>query len=197
MRRLLLVLPCLVLLTACAATNIETQRLPAANAAQPLASILVFNARMKLANVKLVEAAMAEEFAPMGVKVEFGLAHLPFDGSPEAVFAKAAELPVEGLLIVTEEGMNVEVTDNPPVWVEGKDGKPGYYLQQPPTETYTGAYSAHLYTTRVKGKMEQLWIADIDSRSHFGPPLVYKDVGRKVAQKLAHDGMIVDNRPKK
>lgn len=195
MRKLLL-LPCLLLLASCVATTIETQRLPEADKERPFTSLMVFAAGMKLSNAKRIEATMVQELAPMGVKVESGLAHLPYDATPDAVFAKVAELPVEGLIVISQEDYSVEKTVYPPVWVEGKKGKPGYFIPPSTGETHTGTYAAHLYTTRVKSNIERIWLADVGSQATMGEMPIYEEVARQVVDELKSDGMVVDARPK-
>jgi hypothetical protein len=198
MRKLLVVLAGL-LLTSCAYTKIDTQRLPAANTQQPFASLFVFSAGKQLGLVKEMEKALGEEFAAKGISVQMGTIHLPYDATPDAVYEKAAELPVEGLLIVAEEAMDVETSQTAGYWVAGTKDAPGYWVPAQTTQTFKGRFSAQLFSTRVKGKFEKVWLADIDSSAsaYGGPREIFKDVGRKVVGKLAEDGMIVDNRAKK
>lgn len=187
------------LLAGCAYTKIETQRLPAANAQQPFNNLFVFSAGKQLGLVKEMEKALGEEFAARGVSVQMGTTHLPYDATPDAVYAKASELPVEGLLIIAEESMDVETSETAGYWVAGTKDTPGYWVPAQTTQTFKGLFSAQLYSTRVKGNFEKVWLAEIDSSAsaYGGPREIFKDVGRKVVSKLAEDGMIVDNKPKK
>jgi hypothetical protein len=198
MRRLLALLPCL-LLTACAYTTITTQRLPAAATQQPFSSLMVFIAGKQLGLVKEAEKSMGEELAATGVAVQFGTAHLPFDAGPDEVFAKAATLPVEGLLVVAEESMDVQTVQSPGYWVPATKDSPGYYVPETTSQMFVAKFSAHLHSLRVKDKPERVWLADIDSSAgdFGGQREIFKDIGKKVARKLVEDGMIVDNRPKK
>jgi hypothetical protein len=198
MRKLLVVLASL-LLTGCAYTTIETQRLPAANTQQPFTSLFVFNAGKQLGLVKEMEKALGEEFAARGVSVQMGTAHLPYDATPDAVYAKAAELPVEGLLIIAEEAMDVETTQTAGYWVAGTKDAPGYWVPAQTTQTFVGRFSAQLFSMRVKGRFEKVWLADINSSAsaYGGPREIFKDVGRKVVGKLVDDVMIIDNKTKK
>jgi len=197
--RAFLVLLVSVLLTGCAYTTIETQRLPAANTQQPFTSLFVFSASKQLAFVKEMEKAIGEEFAARGVSVQMGTAQLPYDATPDAVYAKAAELPVEGLLIIAEEAMDVETSETAGYWVAGTKDTPGYWVPSTTTQTFVGRFSAQLFSMRVKGSFEKVWLADINSSAsaYGGPREIFKDVGRKVVGKLVEDGMIVDNKTKK
>jgi hypothetical protein len=198
MRKFLALLP-LLFLAACAYTKVESQRLPAAAAQQPFQSLFVFGAAMYLGQVKDFEKSMGDELALMGVSAQFGTAYLPYDASPEDVFAKAGELPVEGLLIVTQESFEVIPTYTPGYWVPPTEKAPGYYVPPITGEENRGRFSATLYNLRIKGKSEKIWLADIESTSssYGGKREIFRDVGVKVARKLADDGLITDNRRKK
>ena len=67
------------------------------------------------------------------------------------------------------------------------------------SQMFVAKFSAHLHSMRLKDKPERVWLADIDSSAGdlVGQREIFKDVGKKVARKLAEDGMIIDARPKK
>lgn len=197
MRKILVLLSC-VLLSACAVTNISSQRLPAANTQQPFTSLFVFGAEIPLRDVQAFEKAMGEELALMGVNSTFGTAHVAFDAGPDEVFAKAAELPVEGLLIVEQKSMDMQTTQTPGYWVAATKDRAGYWMPGSTTQTFTGLFDARLYTMRAKDKPEQVWLAQIDSTTSLGGPHeIMQDIGRKIPRKLAEEGLIIDGRPKK
>ncbi len=197
MRKILALLPCLFL-AACAYTKIETQRLPAAATQQPFPSLFVFNASMQLRDVRELEKATGEELAAMGVAAQFGTAHLAYDAGPDEVYAKAAELPVEGLLVISQDDMDMQTTTTPGYWVAATKDRAGYWMPGSTTQTFTGKFSAHLYSMRVKDKPEEVWLAQIDSTTSLGGPReIYQDIGKKIPRKLAEEGLILDARPKK
>jgi hypothetical protein len=197
MRKILLLLACVVL-NACAYTNITSQKLPAASTQQPFTSLFVFGAEIPLRDVREFEKAMGEELALMGVNTTLGTAHVAFDAGPDEVFAKAAELPVEGLLIVEQKSMDMQTTETPGYWVPATKDHSGYWMPGSTTQTFTGLFDARLYTMRAKNKPEQVWVAQIDSTTSLGGAReIMQDIGRKIPRKLAEEGLIIDGRPKK
>lgn len=197
MRKLLALLP-LLFVAACAYTKVESQKLPAASAEQPFQALFVFNAGMELGQVREIEKTMAEELTLMGVNAQFGLAHLPFDAGPDAVFAKARELAIDGLLIVKLDNFDIETQYTPGYYVAATKKTPGYYVPATTTQIAKGKFSAELHSMRNKEKPERVWIAQVDSSSSLGGAReVFQDVGRKIPRKLVADGLLIDARPKK
>jgi hypothetical protein len=193
-----MVLLACVFLNACAYTNITSQKLPAANAHQPFTTLFVFGAQIPLRDVQQFEKSMGEELALMGVNATFGTAHLAYDAGPDTVFAKAAELPVEALLVVDQKSMDMQTTTTPGYWVAATKDHAGYWMPGSTTQTFTGLFTAHLYSMRAKDKPERVWVAEVDSTTSLGGPReIMEDIGRKIPRKIAEEGLIVDARPKK
>lgn len=208
MKKLLTTALTCLLLTGCVQANVTSQRLPTANT-QPFKSLLVFNAGMTLTNSKSVEAGLTEDLASTTTVIHLGLAALPYDATPDDVFAKAEAMNVEGLLVISEESSEYVKHYTPPsyippttnVKVKTKNGQTavkatttgGYWTSGSTSESPQGKFVANLYDLRTKGKYDRIWLADIAAAGSELNTMehLFEEVGPRTIQKLKDDGLVL------
>lgn len=214
MRRILALLPCL-LLVACVTTDITSQRLPGASNAQPFKSLFVFNAGMSLENTKLVEGVVANELTTMGVVSYPGTSHIAYDAPPADVAKAAASLQADGLLILIEKSSQYVTAYIPPTYEPGKTSTkvedlgdslritttttPGTFTGGDTIYYPHGRFSAHLYDLRPAAGYRRIWLAEMFAHGNGYATLrdVFLDAGKEAVKKLKQDGLIVDASAKK
>ena len=177
-----------MLLAACMTSSIQGNRTSSAKEdLQPLQSLLLFVASPSPDNAKEVEELFADQLRGVGVAIQLGTTHLPYDAPVDEVFAKADSLRTDGTLIVAVEQagyVNHRIEPMPelgPVWARGGTAK-----------SPQGKYSARLFDTRVKGKHTKVWQAKVDSSGGglTSPHQLSSSAARQIVSELRSDGMI-------